>query len=121
VPAGLPISPTFSPWVATVNVWVIESKGAYGRFAVRTESGSTTYVRDGTRVALDVDDDGETEPVGRNERIEFSVRTVAVVAVPAGGLGVGDTDGNVDERSVAWSDPEPGPRCTTPTGACPRE
>ena len=121
VPAGLPISPTFSPWVATVNVWVIESKGAYGRFAVRTESGSTTYVRDGTRVALDVDDDGEAEPVGRNERIEFSVRTVAVVAVPAGGLGVGDTDGNVDERSVAWSDPEPGPRCTTPTGACPRE
>ena len=121
VPAGLPISPTFSPWVATVNVWVIESRGAYGRFAVRTASGSTTYVRDGTRVALDVDDDGDAEPVGRSERIEFSVRTIAVVAVPAGGLGVGDTDGNVDERSVAWNGPEPGPRCTTPTGACQRE
>lgn len=121
VPAGLPISPTFSPWVATINVWVIESRGAYGRFAVTTDSGSTTYVRDGTRVALDVDNDGAAEPVGRNERIEFSVRTVAVVAVPSGGLGVGDTDGNADERSVAWRDPEPGPRCVTPTGECSRE
>ena len=121
IPAGLPISPTFSPWVATVNVWVVESRGAYGRFAVQTESGAVTYVRDGTSVALDVDDDGIVEPVGRNERIEFSVRTVAVVAVPAGGLGVGDTDGNADERSVAWADPEPGPRCVTPAGACPRE
>jgi len=121
VPAGLPISPTFSPWVATVNVWVIESRGAYGRFAVTAESGAATYVRDGTRVALDVDNDGIREPLGRNERIEFSVRTVAVVAVPSGGLGVGDTDGNADERSVAWRDPEPGPRCVTPTGECPRE
>jgi hypothetical protein len=121
VPAGLPISPTFSPWVATVNVWVIESRGAYGRFAVSTASGSTTYVRDGRQIALDVDGDNVAEPIGRNERIEFSVRTVAVVAVPSGGLGVGDTDGNADERSVAWSDPEPGPRCVTPTGECPRE
>ena len=121
IPAGLPISPTFSPWVATINVWVVESRGAYGRFAVRTDSGATTYVRDGTTVSLDVDDDGIAEPVGRNERIEFSIRTVAVIAVPAGGLGVGDTDGNTDERSVAWRDPEPGPRCVTPAGACPRE
>jgi hypothetical protein len=121
VPAGLPISPTFSPWVATVNVWVVESRGAYGRFAVSTASGSTTYVRDGRQIALDVDGDNVAEPIGRNERIEFSVRTVAVVAVPSGGLGVGDTDGNADERSVAWSDPEPGPRCVTPTGECPRE
>ena len=121
IPAGLPISPTFSPWVATINVWIIESRGAYGRFAVRTESGATTYVRDGTTVSLDVDNDGIAEPVGRNKQIEFSIRTVAVVAVPAGGMGVGDTDGNADERSVAWRDPEPGPRCTTPTGACPRE
>ena len=121
IPAGLPISPTLSPWVATINVWVVESRGAYGRFAVRTDSGATTYVRDGTTVSLDVDDDGIAEPAGRNERIEFSVRTVAVVAVPSGGLGVGDTDGNADERSVAWRDPEPGPRCVTPTGECPQE
>lgn len=121
VPAGLPVSPTFSPWVATVNVWVIESRGAYGRFAVRTGLGSTTYVRDGTSVALDVDGDHAAERLGRNERITFSVRTVAVVAVPSGGLGIGDTDGNADERSVAWRDPEPGPRCVTPTGECSRE
>jgi hypothetical protein len=121
IPAGLPISPMFSPWVATTNVWVVESRGAYGRFAVSTRSGDTTYVRDGTHVSLDIDGDDLAEPIGRSERIGFSVRTVAVVAVPAGRLGVGDTDGNVDERSVAWSDPEPGPRCVTPTGRCPRE
>ncbi|GGJ08840.1 hypothetical protein GCM10008995_18390 [Halobellus salinus] len=121
VPAGLPISPSLSPWVATVNVWVIESKGAYGRFAVHTESGSTTYVRDGQQVGLDVDGDSVAEPMGRSKRIEFSVRTVSVVAVPSGGLGVGDTDGNADERSVAWRDPKPGPRCVTPTGECSRE
>ncbi|MFB6090533.1 MAG: hypothetical protein ABEJ97_05690 [Halobellus sp.] len=121
IPAGLPILPTLNPWVATANVWIVESRGAYGRFAVTTESGPTTYVRDGSSVALDVDDDGETETLGRNERIGFRVRTVAVVAVPSGKLGVGDTDGDVDERSVAWSGPEPGPRCVTPTGRCPRE
>ncbi|MFC6872197.1 DUF7286 family protein [Halobellus marinus] len=121
IPAGLPISPTLSPWIATTNVWIIESRGAYGRFAVTTAAGETTYVRDGTAVSLDVDDDGSAELLGRNERIDFRVRTVAVVAVPAGGLGVGDRDGNVDERSVAWRDPEPGPRCVTPTGRCSRE
>ncbi|RLM59892.1 hypothetical protein DVK02_02090 [Halobellus sp. Atlit-31R] len=121
VPAGLPILPTLSPWIATTNVWVVESRGAYGRFAVETESGSTTYVRDGATVAFDVDGDGTDEHLGRSERIDFRVRTAAVVAVPSGKLGVGDTDGNVDERSVAWSGPAPGPRCVTPTGQCARE
>ncbi|WP_435182916.1 DUF7286 family protein [Halobellus sp. EA9] len=121
IPAGLPILPTLNPWVATANVWVVESRGAYGRFAVTTDSGATTYVRDGSSVVFDVDGDGEPEVLGRNERIGFRVRTVAVVAVPAGKLGVGDTDGNVDERSVAWAGPAPGPRCVTPTGRCPRE
>lgn len=121
IPAGLPISPTLSPWVATANLWIVESRGAYGRFAVSPDSGSTTYVRDGASVALDVDGDGVAEPLGRSERVDFRVRTIALAVVPSGKLGVGDKDGNTDERSVAWSDPEPGPRCVTPTGRCPRE
>ncbi|MGQ4555751.1 DUF7286 family protein [Halobellus sp. GM3] len=121
IPAGLPISPTLSPWVATANLWIVESRGAYGRFAVSTESGPTTYVRDGSTVALDVDGDGDAEPLGRSERVDFRVRTMALAVVPSGKLGVGDRDGNADERSVAWSDPAPGPRCVTPTGRCPRE
>ncbi|WP_049985857.1 DUF7286 family protein [Halobellus rufus] len=121
VPAGLPISPTLSPWVATANLWIVESRGAYGRFAVGVEGEGTMYVRDGSPVALDVDDDGVAESLGRSERIDFQVRTVALAVVPPGKLGVGDTDGNMDERSVAWSGPAPGPRCVTPTGQCPRE
>ena len=121
IPAGLPILPTLNPWVATTNLWIVDSRGAYGRFAVEAASGPTTYVRDGTAVALDVDGDGTDERLGRNERVDFRVRTVAVVAVPPGKFGVGDTDGNVDERSVAWNGPAPGPRCMTPTGQCPRE
>ncbi|MFD1684543.1 DUF7286 family protein [Halobellus litoreus] len=121
IPAGLPISPTLSPWVATANLWIVESRGAYGRFAVGIQGGESTYVRDGSAVALDVDADGVAESLGRSERVDFRVRTVAVAVVPPGKLGVGDTDGNTDERSVAWSDPSPGPRCVTPTGQCPRE
>ncbi|QCC48957.1 DUF7286 family protein [Halobellus limi] len=121
IPAGLPISPTLSPWVATANLWIVESRGAYGRFAVGVEGGETTYVRDGSEADLDVDGDGVAESLGRSRRVQFSVRTVAIAVVPPGKFGVGDTDGNTDERSVAWSDPSPGPRCVTPTGACPRE
>ncbi|WP_144901780.1 DUF7286 family protein [Halobellus captivus] len=121
IPAGLPISPTLSPWVATANLWIVESRGAYGRFTVGVSGSETTYVRDGSAVALDVDADGAEESLGRSERVDFSVRTVALAVVPPGKLGVGDTDGNSDERSLAWSDPSPGPRCVTPTGQCPRE
>ncbi|MFB6252266.1 MAG: hypothetical protein ABEI27_11400 [Halobellus sp.] len=121
IPAGVPLSPTLSPWVATANLWVVESRGAYGRFAVSVEESETAYVRDGAVVALDVDGDGETEALGRSERIGFRVRTVAVAVVPPGRLGVGDTDGNADERSMAWSGSAPGPRCVTTTGQCYRE
>ncbi|WP_336022040.1 DUF7286 family protein [Halobellus salinisoli] len=121
IPAGLPISPTLSPWVATANLWIVESRGAYGRFAVGVDGEETTYVRDGSTVSLDVDDDGGRETLGRSERVDFRIKTVALAVVPPGKLGVGDTDGNTDERSVAWSDPSPGPRCITSTGQCPRE
>jgi hypothetical protein len=124
VPAGLPLSPTLNPWVATTNVWVVEARGEYARFSVSSSRGgpaAVTYVRDGQSVSLDVDGDGEAETLGRADRVGFDVRTVVVVVVPSGRTGVGDVDGNVDERSSAWSDDGPGARCDTPTGRCPRE
>lgn len=121
IPAGLPLSPTLSPWVATANLWIVESRGAYGRFAVGAQGSDTTYVRDGAAVSLDVDGDGVSEALGRSERVDFRIRTVAVAVVPPGKLGVGDTDGNMDERSLAWRGSVPGPRCVTPTGQCQRE
>ncbi|WP_251329914.1 DUF7286 family protein [Haloplanus pelagicus] len=122
VPAGLPVAPVPGYWYATVNVWNVEVKGAYARFTVRTgrgaptPGGATRYVRDGSIVRFDVDGDGEAERLGRDERIDFRTRTVVAVAVPPYRNGVGDVDGDADERAGTW--PEPG--CTSwAARACP--
>ncbi|WP_164974743.1 DUF7286 family protein [Halegenticoccus tardaugens] len=117
VPAGLPVAPVPGYWYATTNVWTVTVRGEYHEFAVRARAGppdgggaTARYVRDGSTAALDVDGDGEEEPLGRNERVSFETRTTVVVAVPAGGTGVGDVDGDADERSSGWPTPgcEPG-------------
>jgi hypothetical protein len=115
VPAGVPVAPVPGYWYATVNVWEVNVRGAYARFTVRTERGAPTpgsavrYVRDGSVVRLDVDGDGRPERLGRDERVDFRTRTVVAVAVPPYRSGVGDVDGNADERAGTW--PEPG--CTS--------
>jgi len=114
VPAGLPVLPAPGYWYATANVWTVTVEGSYGRFAVRTPRAASTpgidvtYVRDGDWVALDVDGDGRRERLGRDERLSFSVQTVVVVVVPPNGNGVGDVDGDADERSDGWSSAGPG-------------
>jgi hypothetical protein len=109
VPAGLPVAPVPGYWYATVNVWTVSVSGEFARFGVRTDRGapgrSLRYVRDGSVVALDVDDDGRPERLGRNERIDFTVNTTVAVAVPPTGRGVGDVGGNADERSPGWPSP----------------
>ncbi|WP_435069508.1 DUF7286 family protein [Haloplanus sp. C73] len=121
-PAGLPVAPVPGHWYATVNVWTIEVKGAYARFTLRTRRGGpgerpgseVQYVRDGSPVRFDVDGDGDAEHLGRDERVAFETGTVVTVAVPAYRSGVGDVDGNADERSGTW----PRPECTSWSGAC---
>ncbi|MFB6097149.1 MAG: hypothetical protein ABEJ74_07155 [Haloferacaceae archaeon] len=119
IPAGLPLLPAPGYWVATVNVWRVQVRGAYARFTVHARAGATgrglSYVRERETVALDVDDDGEDERLGSNARIDFETGTVVVMAVPPSGRGVGDVDGNADERSAGWgaregngSEPEKG-------------
>jgi hypothetical protein len=114
LPAGFPVLPTPAQWYATVNVWTVSVRGAYARFTVRTGRGvagpgtALRYVRDGSTVTLDVDGDGTTERLGRDERVEFETGTAVAVAVPRGKRGVGDVEGGVDERSPGW----PGPNCT---------
>ncbi|WP_132057431.1 DUF7286 family protein [Halorussus amylolyticus] len=112
VPAGLPVAPVPGYWSATLNVWDVSVRGQYERFAVRAPQGSpgasgvghgsVTYLRENRTVRLDVDGDGATERLGRNERLSFETDTVVVVAVPPGPSGVGDTDGTRDERSPGW-------------------
>ncbi|MCU4801069.1 hypothetical protein OB920_11880 [Halobacteria archaeon HArc-gm2] len=114
VPSGLPLAPPFTAWYATTNVWHVTVRGEYARFGIRADRGRPSepgsdlaYARDGGEVRLDVDDDGEKERLGRATRVDFDVSTTIVVVVPPGKSGVGDRDGNVDERSDGW--PESGP------------
>ncbi|QZX99725.1 DUF7286 family protein [Halobaculum rubrum] len=110
--AGLPVAPVPGYWYATVNVWDVEVAGAYPRFEVAAPGGDpdggvsqVRYVRDGRTVTIDVDGDGTVERLGRSERVAFRTWTVVVVVVPAGPSGVGDVDGNADERSPEWPCP----------------
>jgi len=112
VPAGLPVAPVPGYWFATTNAWHVTVRGEYGRLVVRSRrgrppDGTLSYVRDGRGVRLDVDDDGESEHLGRAERVSFDVSTTVVVVVPPGGRGVGDADGNADERSPGWDESSP--------------
>jgi hypothetical protein len=107
VPAGLPITPVPSSWYATSNLWIVRVRGTYARFSVRAKRGTPgrtlQYVRDGSTVRYDWDGDGTREALGRSKRVDLSVQTAVVVVVPPGGRGVGDTDGNADERSAGWN------------------
>jgi hypothetical protein len=109
VPAGLPVAPVPGYWVATLNLWHVTVRGEYGRLVVRSRRGrpphgTLSYVRDGRGVRLDVDGDGDTENLGRAERVSFDVSTTVVVVVPPGARGVGDTGGDADERSPGWDE-----------------
>lgn len=110
IPAGLPLLPPYG-WYATVNGWTVTVRGEYRAFEVRARygppdgGGVVRHVRDGDPVILDVDDDGDSEHLGHSSRIEFDYRTAIVVAVPAGGTGVGDVGGDADERSAGWPCP----------------
>jgi hypothetical protein len=112
LPSGLPLAPPVTAWYATANVWHVTVRGEYARFGVRANrgrptdpGGELTYARDGSVVELDVDDDGESERLGRATRVDFDVSSTIVVVVPPGKSGVGDRDGDADERSGGWPDP----------------
>lgn len=117
LPAGVPVLPPPN-WYLTVNVWVVDVRGAYHRVEARSTVASPsfgpdglTYVREARPVARDVDADGERERLGRVAPVAFRVQTAVIVAVPPGPRGVGDTDGNLDERSPGW----PGPPAARPS------
>ncbi|WP_135851652.1 DUF7286 family protein [Halorussus salinus] len=107
VPAGLPVAPVPGYWYATLNVWSVDVRGKYARFAVAAPQGppgeSAVYVREAGQVRVDWDGDGERELLGRTTPVAFETETVVVVVVPPGPPGVGDRDGNRDETSPGWS------------------
>ncbi|MFC5970634.1 hypothetical protein ACFPYI_04745 [Halomarina salina] len=104
VPLGLPVAPVPGYWYATLNGWSVSVRGTYERLTVRSRRGArdTTYVRDGSAVAIDVDGNGERERLGVAPRVSFEASTTVVVVVPAGNRGVADVDGTRDERSPGY-------------------
>lgn len=106
VPAGMPLLPLPNLWFATANVWDIEIEGEYARFEVSANvgapeaTGTMTYVREETPVAIDIA--GESRRVGSVDPISFSGRSILVVVVPPGGIGVGDRDEETTECSPTW-------------------
>ncbi len=110
MPAGLPVTPIPGYWYATVNVWQVDVSGTYAQFTVRARDGpptspgaSVAYSRQAGTVRLDIDDDGTEETLGRTAPVSFDTGTTVIVAVPPGKTGVGDVDGNADERSPGWA------------------
>jgi len=96
VPAGLPLLPVPTMWVATMNLWHIDADGQYARFEVEANMSapgratSTTYVRENTTVVQQIA--GENRTLGRVDPVDFDGRSLLVVVVPPGGIGVGDRD-----------------------------
>ena len=109
--AGLPVAPVPGYWYATANLWYVAVRGEHPSFsvAVRRPGSNRTrlrYTRRNASVRIDTDDDGDDELLGHNRPIRFQTETAAVAVVPAGKSGVGDVDGNADERSSGWACPD---------------
>ncbi|MEF8831551.1 MAG: hypothetical protein V5A23_08465 [Halobacteriales archaeon] len=108
VPAGLPVTPLPAYYYAVANLWITQVEGAYASFAVSAGSpapsspDTVSYRRNGGRVALDVDADGKRETFGWSRRVGFEFTIPIAVVVPPTPNGLGDRDGNADERSDGW-------------------
>jgi len=108
-PTGFPILPPtpITPWVVTLNIWVIDVEGEYAQFKVIDSNDETlfnpilghepqVYIREANVVSVG------GIPVGENTRLKFGFTTVAFGVVPPWGMMVGDLEGN------CWDEHTPG-------------
>jgi len=106
-PTGIPLLPLTpaTPWIVTLNLWVISVKGSYAYFQISDCKGETVFhpffghqaqsiIR---KHQLIYDDNGQL--LGENTRISFSFDTVVTSIVPAYGRMVGDLDGDLIEKN----------------------
>lgn len=114
LPTGIPISPTLSPWIATVNLWHIEAEGRYVRMTLTDPETGLRYIRAGQPVRVHAD--GEVHDLGVARRLHIDVETIIAAAVPPGPPGVGDVEGGLDERSPGF---DRGPHCLPAHPRCP--
>jgi len=107
-PTGFPILPPtpVTPWIATLNVWVIEVKGEYAEFKVIDSSDETLFnplFGHEPQIFLRKDEQifnmDETILLGENTRLKFGFTTVAFGVVPSWGMMVGDIEGGWAEQN----------------------
>ena len=109
-PTGLPILPPtpVTPWIITINVWLIDVKGEYCEFKVIDTTDETLfnpifghdpqiYVRKEESVYNMKND----TLVGKNTRLKYGFNTVAFSVVPSWGYMVGDWGAYSEEDG--WS------------------
>jgi hypothetical protein len=100
-PTGLPILPPSpaTPWLLTMNLWVIDVQGEYAQLKVIDSSDETifnpllghepqTYVREMKVISY------SNMTLGENTRVSFGFTTVALGIVPPWGMMVGDIQDN---------------------------
>jgi len=100
-PTGLPILPPtpVTPWLMTLNLWVIDVEGEYAHFKIIDTSDETifnpllghepqVYVRE-AKVLTD-----SNATLGQNTRLSFGFTTIAFGLVPPWGMMVGDIQDN---------------------------
>ncbi len=113
VPCGLPLLPPH--WIFTVNVWTYEIVGKYQVFTVSDNDNEVIpkpyfghkgqkYVREKTPIfhPFKKDKNGIALSLGTNEMIIFHFSGYATTIVGSGPKGVGDKNGESDEKSVDY-------------------
>lgn len=100
----LPLTPT-TPWVATMNLWLIQIRGSIAEFTVLDVNNegqphslfgheSQTYTRKYEAIRSTSD-----QLLGLNTRITISLDSIACSIVPAGGCMVGDLPNELIEHN----------------------
>lgn len=110
-PTGLPLLPPspVTPWLLTMNLWVLDVQGEYARIKIIDTSDETifnpllghepqTYVRELKIITY------KNNTLGENTRLSFNFTTVAFSFVPPWGMMVGDIQENwFDEHTPGFN------------------
>jgi hypothetical protein len=111
-PTGLPILPPtpVTPWLLTMNCWVLDVQGEYAQFKIIDTSDETifnpllghepqTYVRELNIITV------SNRTLGENTRLCFGFTTVAFGVVPPWGMMVGDIQDNwFDDHTLGFDE-----------------
>ena len=111
-PSGLPLLPPtpVSPWVLTMNLWLLDIQGEYAQFKILDTSDETifnpllghepqTYVRELKVITQ------SNITLGENTRLSFGFTTLAFGIVPPWGMMIGDIQENwLDDHTFGFDE-----------------